>query len=903
MKKKLTALVLALAVVFNISAIMPKGEAFLPQVSALESQSAQQNDTGETTQPEDKEIETSRLNGDTRYTTALKVADRLKEENNGEKFSCVVVASGEKFADAMSSSYLAAKNNAPILLTNSGFTDKLVSYIKSNAQPNATVYIIGGNGAVDASTDSNLKGFKVRRLKGTDRYQTNIAVLKEAGVKDEELLFVSGVKFPDALSASALGLPVVIVSGNSLTNAQNSYLKTLKPKKATIIGGTASVSKAIETQLKSKYSGLKRIGGATRYETSTMVAQQYVSQPRTLVLAYGLKFPDGLSGGPLAYKYSSPLVLVTGNDVESARAYSKKVKAKSAVTLGGTSYVTDKAVRYILSTGITVTVSGGKAVLKWDTVAGAARYDIYDVTSAKTKKGTTKDKTYSIAVSAGTKYNFEVIPYDAKGKAITDTNPMFVMTGTAPAAVSGFKTVSDLPGGVKISWTSVKCNYYQVFRKTTGAFTQIGSTTSNSYTDKTAGANVKYGYYAIGVAIDDTGKIRYGSHTGSVQLTTKVLKPVITSTTAGTNKVTLTWKAVSGATKYEVGVLKNGKWYTNTTTATSYTFNKLDRSTQYSFTVCSCVGSSYKSEKTTVTEATDSTIKSKAAFKIYSSQSTSSSVLYSGYSGVVLTRKGYSSGNWYRVYVPGTNNTKYGYVQVRQFGKYVNLNFSPIDQLGWEGGKPLPTGCETTALATLLNRHLGFKNCTKNLLADKYLTIVGYRVGDPNYASWGSPYDSNAYGIMAPGLAETANRFLKANGVRDQYQIDVHTDNDPYMSWYKLDTGDIKHTKGLDLAGIKKELEKGHALCIWWITRGADPSSYTTFNIQRGQRYSHDGTGTYQFTWIGTQHGSVISGYDETTNQFIIADVGWGYTVYHSIDHFMKIYTTKGRQSIVIYKK
>ena len=270
---------------------------------------------------------------------------------------------------------------------------------------------------------------------------------------------------------------------------------------------------------------------------------------------------------------------------------------------------------------------------------------------------------------------------------------------------------------------------------------------------------------------------------------------------------------------------------------------------------------------------------------------------------MVLDKKGSFTSSWYKVYIPGSNKQNFGYIPASQVGGYVDLDFGPINQLGWEGGAPMPTGCETTALATLLNRHLGFTSCTKNLLADKFLTIVNYWVGDPNYASWGSPYDDNAYGVMAPALAETANRYLKSVGVRDQYQIDVHTDNDANMSWYKLDTGSINHSAGLDLEGLKKELEKGHAVQIWWITRGEDPSSYATFTIQRGQRYSHDGTGTYSFTWVGTQHGSVISGYDETTGEFIIADVGWGFTVRHSMTHFMKIYGAQGRQSIVIYKK
>ena len=847
----------------------------------------------------------ARVYGSDRYGTSMAIADQLRAANGGKKFSSVIIASGLNFADALSAAYLAKVKNAPILLTSEAATDRIANYIKDSAYANATVYIVGGQAAVPASTEKALGGFKTFRLAGPNRYITNLLVLKEAGVTNQEILIASGTNYADALSASAVGKPVMLASGISLLGDQISYLKTLSSKTATIIGGTGAVGAQVETQAKSIFAAVARIGGSDRYETSANVASKYFDKAEKLTLAYALNYPDGLCAGPLAAKYSSPLILTASSNFVAAKDYATKSGSTSATTIGGKTLISDEAVRAILNTGISATCTTGSITLSWKAAAGAVSYEIYNVTGTKTRLGTSTTTSFKIGCRAGTTYKFEVVPVNAAGTKLTGS-AMFIITGTDPLAVTNLKSGIISANYAQLKWDDTNHSYYQVYRKTTGGFALVGTTSTNSFTDSTVSGSTTYEYMVRAVFIDGSGKAHIGADSNTVKVTTITATPSFTEPTSDTNYITLRWSKIDGITTYYVSIYKDGKWQTYSTTNNYYVFSNLTRSTAYQFSlygVKTVGGTTYRTGTANCTLSTDSTVKSKSAFKIYSAPNTNSAVLYSGSAGMVLDKKGSFTSSWYKVYIPGSNKQNFGYIPASQVGGYVDLDFGPINQLGWEGGAPMPTGCETTALATLLNRHLGFTSCTKNLLADKFLTIVNYWVGDPNYASWGSPYDDNAYGVMAPALAETANRYLKSVGVRDQYQIDVHTDNDANMSWYKLDTGSINHSAGLDLEGLKKEREKGHAVQIWWITRGEDPSSYATFTIQRGQRYSHDGTGTYSFTWVGTQHGSVISGYDETTGEFIIADVGWGFTVRHSITHFMKIYGAQGRQSIVIYKK
>ena len=292
-----------------------------------------------------------RIYGTSRYETSMKTADQFKKEL-GKAFENVIVASGADYADALSASYLAKVKNAPILIVanTDAIMNTVTDYIKKNAKSGANVYIVGGKAAVPEAMEIKLKsaGLKPTRLAGSNRYETNIAVLKAANVSSQELLIASGLSYADALSGSAVGLPIMLV-GKTLTDAQVSYLKSLSGKKATVIGGPGAVSEEAATAVGKCGKSVSRLGGATRYETSLLVAQKYFPSAPTLALAYGLSFPDGLCGGALAMRYKCPLILATSNNTADAKKYAKSIKAENTVTFGGTALISDAALKTILS--------------------------------------------------------------------------------------------------------------------------------------------------------------------------------------------------------------------------------------------------------------------------------------------------------------------------------------------------------------------------------------------------------------------------------------------------------------------------------------------------------------------------------------------------------------------------
>ena len=342
----------------------------------------------------------TRISGKNRSLTAIAAADVLKQELYVSSFDTIILASGTNFADALAGSYLAAVKSAPILLHTSSTIDQNLEYITANLSNGGMVYILGGNGAVSADVETALReqGLDVKRLSGKDRFATNIAILEEAGVTaDQEILICTGYNFADSLSASATGLPILLVNSNKdkLTDAQIAYLEKLTaveesaepgegeepaepgegeepaepgegeepadpgegdepvadPKKElnlTIIGGTGAVSDNLKGMLE-EYGTVGRLSGKDRYATSVAIAEAYFEEPDTVLIAYGKNFPDGLCGGPLAYAMGAPLLLVQSGKEAAAADY---VEVHSwdiyrAYVLGGTGAVSTQSVQKI----------------------------------------------------------------------------------------------------------------------------------------------------------------------------------------------------------------------------------------------------------------------------------------------------------------------------------------------------------------------------------------------------------------------------------------------------------------------------------------------------------------------------------------------------------------------------
>ena len=299
-----------------------------------------------TVETKDLNPEVTRIYGATRYETAFKAADELLESLGKTKFDCIIVACGTNFPDALSGTYLAAQRNAPILLVNSKNVKQVNQYIRDHLNYGGRIYLLGDERVVPTEVCySNLNAL-VMRLGGATRYDTNLAILREAGVGSQEILICTGENFADSLSVSAVGKPILLVK-NKLTEEQKAFLRVTSGQKI-IIGGTGAVSERVENQLK-EFGEVKRIGGKTRYETSVLVAETFFDEPEYAVLAYAQNFPDGLSGGPLAHSLKAPLILTATGKQAAAEGYMVPRYVVKGYVLGGPTLIRDNTVRKVFS--------------------------------------------------------------------------------------------------------------------------------------------------------------------------------------------------------------------------------------------------------------------------------------------------------------------------------------------------------------------------------------------------------------------------------------------------------------------------------------------------------------------------------------------------------------------------
>jgi ABC-type amino acid transport/signal transduction systems, periplasmic component/domain len=187
-------------------------------------------------------IETTRIYGQDRFETSIKVAKNLKN------VSGVVVTNGYGFADALSIAPLAAQKGMPILLTDKDDLPAVTKDFLADKSFNES-YILGGTGVVGIKINSYLKN--PVRLEGLSRYETNAAVLNYFTDKFnyDKVYVASGESYPDALSGSVLAAssnsPLVLV-GNSIDPSVMDSVKAKQDKynNVIVLGGTAVVTDA-----------------------------------------------------------------------------------------------------------------------------------------------------------------------------------------------------------------------------------------------------------------------------------------------------------------------------------------------------------------------------------------------------------------------------------------------------------------------------------------------------------------------------------------------------------------------------------------------------------------------------------------------------------------------------------
>ena len=292
-------------------------------------------------------VEAVELVGTDRYETAALVSKQTFP--NGS--NTVVLATGERYEDALVSAPMARAYNAPVLLTTKNeirnYTYKEIKRLGAKK-----VYVIGGYDRLSEKVDTALEkmGCEVRRVFSSftnDDFGTAVYVsanmdLARGSAPTE--VFISTVEcYADMLSvagvAAAKNAPVLYIAKNGIIDgATKYYLNGIKDslKKIYIIGGTQAVGAAADKTL-GEYANVTRIGGADRYETCIMVNKYFAKELSgdSICVTTGYQFPDAMAGGAFAAVNKAPVFIADRSLSTAQKQYLKTKCPTKLYRLGG----------------------------------------------------------------------------------------------------------------------------------------------------------------------------------------------------------------------------------------------------------------------------------------------------------------------------------------------------------------------------------------------------------------------------------------------------------------------------------------------------------------------------------------------------------------------------------------
>ena len=198
------------------------------------------------------------------------------------------------------------------------------------------------------SNDSELKG-NIDVLAGDSRFETAIevskATFKNAG-DAKSVILVGQDAVVDGLAAAPLAAkenaPILLAKKDGVTEEVEAEMlrvlgTNLTGKTIYIIGGESQISKEAEAKLAKLGVKVKRLAGASRYETSLKIAEELNSTSKTSFVVGGNGEVDAMSIAAYAAQTKSPII-VTNKDVVSEET-TKVLEGKQIEIIGGTSSV------------------------------------------------------------------------------------------------------------------------------------------------------------------------------------------------------------------------------------------------------------------------------------------------------------------------------------------------------------------------------------------------------------------------------------------------------------------------------------------------------------------------------------------------------------------------------------
>lgn len=289
-------------------------------------------------------IPAERISGPTRYETAQAVFNKGWQSSN-----TAILVTGENYPDALCATPLAAKYDAPILLTkNTSLKNQPDLYNTIKNKGVNQVLIIGSQGIIPKSVENDLAeiGISYRRIAGSTRYETSVAIAKEVGSSNGQVIVAYGENFPDGVSIASVAamkqIPILLTKSNEVPKAIKNYMQSISINKTYLLGSEGLIPKTIANQL----INVERLAGSDRYETNQKIFNRFKGELSLgkVYIASALDFPDALSASALAVKTSSFVVLSHTSEIKPSvktMIEGNKSTIKTAYILGSRGLIAD----------------------------------------------------------------------------------------------------------------------------------------------------------------------------------------------------------------------------------------------------------------------------------------------------------------------------------------------------------------------------------------------------------------------------------------------------------------------------------------------------------------------------------------------------------------------------------
>ncbi|WP_242873380.1 cell wall-binding repeat-containing protein [Romboutsia timonensis] len=285
------------------------------------------------------------LAGDSRFETAIEVSKATFKDAGDAK--SVILVGQDAVVDGLAAAPLAAEKNAPILLAKKdGVTEEVEAEMLRVLGTNLTgktIYIIGGESQISKEAEAKLAklGVKVKRLAGASRYETSLKIAEELNSTSKTSFVVGGNGEVDAMSIAAYAAQTkspIIVTNKDVVSEETT--KVLEGKQIEIIGGTSSVSAAVEAELAKIDMDKKvvRLAGTDRKGTNAKVINRYYGNAKEVFVAkdgHGTGVShliDALTAAPLAGSKNAPIILAT-NSVSTEQVETAELKLKNVTKI------------------------------------------------------------------------------------------------------------------------------------------------------------------------------------------------------------------------------------------------------------------------------------------------------------------------------------------------------------------------------------------------------------------------------------------------------------------------------------------------------------------------------------------------------------------------------------------